>query len=111
MSCGIVTEFLKINPIVSNTNVLEDVSTNYAGAGICVKQVLLERGQKVIQHKHKYPHLSILQHGQVTVYTDKWERKMIGPASVVIEANINHMVVAHTDAMWLCVHIGEPEIA
>lgn len=111
MSCGIVTEFLKEHPIVSNTNVLEDISTSYSGAGIAVKQVLLKAGQQVIQHKHKYAHLSILQHGQVTVYTDLIKRRMTGPASMVIEANVNHMVIAHTDAMWLCVHIGEPEIA
>jgi len=111
MSCGIVTEFLKINPIVSNANVLEDISTNYVGAGISVKQVLILKGMKVVQHKHRYPHLSILQYGEVTVYTDKWEREMRGPDSVVIEANLNHMVIAHTDTMWLCVHIGEPEVA
>ena len=111
MSCGIVTEFLREHPIVSNTNVLEEVSLNYVGAGICVKQVLLKKGQQVVQHKHKYAHLSILQKGRVTVYTDELELELRGPASFVIEANVNHMVIAHTDAMWLCVHIGEPEIA
>ena len=104
MSCGIVTEFLKQNPITGHENVLEDISTNYGGAGVLVKQVLIERGMQVVQHKHRYAHLSILQYGHVTISTDQWTRQMHGPDSIVIEAGINHMVIAHTDSMWLCVH-------
>jgi quercetin dioxygenase-like cupin family protein len=110
MSCGAVTEFLKSHP-VRYDNVLEDISTNYEGAGICVKQVLIEAGMQVVQHKHRYAHLSILQYGHVTVSTDQWTKEMRGPDSVVIEKGVNHMVIAHTDSMWLCVHIGEPQIA
>lgn len=107
MSCGIVTQYLKEHPIVSNGNVLEDVSTNYVGAGIGVKQVLLMAGQQVVQHRHKYAHLSILQYGRVTVITDDFTREMEGPDSIVIAAHKNHIVIAHTDSMWLCVHATE----
>jgi hypothetical protein len=93
MSCGIVTEFIKKHPLSSN-NVLEDISTNYEGAGILVKQVLIPAGLNVVQHKHKYEHLSILQYGHVTIVTDNFTKDLRGPDSIVIAAN----------CMWLCVH-------
>jgi quercetin dioxygenase-like cupin family protein len=106
MSCG-VTQFLKEHPIVGNRNVLEDISTNYVGAGVGVKQVLLPAGYQIVQHQHKYAHLSILQYGRITIMTDDFTREMEGPDSIVIAAHKNHMVIAHTDAMWLCVHATE----
>lgn len=106
MGCG-VTQFIKDNNIVMTEDVLEDVSVNYTGAGVGVKQVLLRAGQVVIQHKHKYAHLSVLVYGKVTVKTDDFTRDMEGPEGMVIEAHVNHMVTAHTDALWLCVHNTE----
>jgi hypothetical protein len=32
---------------------------------------------------------------------------MEGPESVVVKAGVHHYVEAQTDALWLCVHIGE----
>ena len=110
MSCGIVTEFVSKHNI-SLDNVLEDISTNYEGAGILVKQVLIPKGMQVVQHKHKYEHLSILQYGKVTLITDEYTKELCGPDSIVIPADTHHMVIAHTDSMWLCVHIGAPELA
>lgn len=106
MGCG-VTQFMRDNNVVMADSVLEDVSVNYSGAGVGVKQVLLKAGQMVIQHKHKFSHLSVLVYGKVTVKTDEMEKELEGPEAMVIEAHINHMVTAHTDALWLCVHNTE----
>jgi len=106
MSCG-VTQFLQDNPIVGTDNVLEDISINYVGGGVGVKQVLLKEGVQVVQHKHRYAHLSVLIYGRVLVMTDDWSKELEGPTSLVIEAHMNHMVIAYTDALWLCVHNTE----
>jgi quercetin dioxygenase-like cupin family protein len=103
MGCGVVTEFIQKHPL-SVENVLEDFSTNYEGVGLKVKQVLIPAGHQVVQHKHPYPHLSILQYGRVQVMTDEWTKELVGPDCLVIEAHVHHMVIAHTDAMWLCIH-------
>ena len=105
MGCGIL-EFVKDHPFPQE-NVLEDISINYRGAGMGVKQVTLKAGQHVIQHKHLYAHLSILIYGSVTVTTDEWMKDLSGPASLVIQAGINHSVTVHSDALWLCVHATE----
>lgn len=107
MGCGVVSQFIKDNNIVMQDNVLEDVSINYVGAGVGVKQVLLKEGQHVIQHQHKYAHLSVLVYGKVTVTTDDRTVELEGPTSMVIEAGVNHYVIAHTDALWMCVHNTE----
>jgi quercetin dioxygenase-like cupin family protein len=103
MGCGVVTEFIKTHPLRAD-NVLEDISVNYQGCGIFVKQVLLPAGHQVVQHTHPYAHLSVLQYGRVQVITDEWTKELVGPDSIVIAPDTHHMVIAHTDAMWLCIH-------
>jgi quercetin dioxygenase-like cupin family protein len=103
MSCGVVTEFIKTHPLTPG-NVLEDVSINYRGAGIHVKEVVLKEGMEVIKHSHPYDHLSILVYGSVTVTTDDFKMDLEGPTSIVIRANLNHAVMAHSDSLWMCIH-------
>ena len=103
MGCG-VTQFMSDNRVVMEPSVLEDISTNYQGAGIFVKQVMLKAGQVTIKHQHPYDHLSLLLSGIVTVETDEGTVTLEGPNSIVIKANLNHKVTTHTDALWLCIH-------
>jgi quercetin dioxygenase-like cupin family protein len=103
MGCG-VTRFMTENKITLQDNVLEDVSVNFLGAGVGVKQVTLKAGQEVLTHKHKYDHLSILVYGKVTVMTDEEAHELEGPESIVVKAELNHYLKAETDALWLCVH-------
>ena len=107
MGCGIVTEFMLKNNVSMIPDATKDISVDYIGAGVGVKQVTLTAGQQVIQHKHKYPHLSILIYGEVTLATDEFTKVLKGPTSVVIEAGIYHYVHALTDSLWLCVHGSE----
>jgi quercetin dioxygenase-like cupin family protein len=107
MGCGTITRLAQEASISPGVNVLEDVSTNFDGAGVSVKVTPLKAGQEVIQHKHKYPHLSVLMSGVVLLRTDSTE-KMISatkePQSIIIEADTYHAVYAVTNAVWLCVH-------
>jgi quercetin dioxygenase-like cupin family protein len=107
MGCGVVTARALEAGITPGVNVLEDVSANFDGAGVSVKVTPLKEGMEVIQHKHAYPHLSILMSGVVVLKTDDWSRIINAkkePQSVVIEADKYHAVIAVTDAVWLCVH-------
>jgi quercetin dioxygenase-like cupin family protein len=103
MGCG-VTEFMQTNNVQMREGVLEDVSTNYVGAGLHVKEIPLKADQCVIKHKHHYDHLSILMSGTVVLETDEYTRILEAPTSVVIKANLYHKLTAMTDALWLCVH-------
>ena len=108
MGCGIVSNLALEAGITPGVNVLEDVSTDYAGAGVSVKRTLIKKGQQVIQHKHAYPHLSILMSGVVFLCTDEGQRRIdarLEPQSIVIEADKYHAVIAVTNAEWLCVYV------
>lgn len=102
MGCG-VTQFMRENN-VQMSSALEDVSTDFRGAGLWVKHVPLKAGQCVIKHKHDYAHLSVLLSGIVTVETDEGTHQLDGPTSIVISAGLYHKLTALTDALWMCVH-------
>lgn len=103
MGCG-VTEFMRENNVQMRDGILEDVSINYSGAGLRVKEIPLKENQCVIKHKHSYDHLSVLLNGIVVLETDEYTKVLEGPTSVVIKANLYHKLTAMTDALWLCVH-------
>lgn len=107
MGCGVVTARAIEAGITPGVNVLEDVSKNFEGAGVSVKVTPLKAGMEVIQHKHAYPHLSILMSGVVVLKTDNWSKTINAkkePQEVVIEADTYHAVIALTNAVWLCIH-------
>jgi quercetin dioxygenase-like cupin family protein len=103
MGCG-VTEYMKENNVQMQESIFEDISINYRGAGIHVKQVTLQANQCVIKHKHEYDHLSVLLSGMVLLETDEYKKILEGPTSVVIKGGLFHKVTTLTDALWLCVH-------
>lgn len=113
MGCGKITTLAEKLGIQAGINVLEDISTDFEGAGISLKFVPLKKNQFVIQHKHKYPHLSVLLSGKVLLESDGSQKLLdasIEPQSIVIPAGAYHQVTALSDAVWLCVHNKEDEV-
>src|SRR5277367_6682760 len=111
MSCGTIQKQIKENGWTAGTNVLEDISLNFSGAGLHTKITLLKKDMQVFQHKHVYDHLSVLLDGIVIVETDEGPGHgpylMVAkdePVSMVIKANIYHKVSALSDATWMCIH-------
>lgn len=107
MGCGVVTKTAEALGVQAGKDVLVDVSTDLVGAGVSVKYTPLKKGLTVIQHKHAYPHLSILVSGIVIVRNDDETFRLDatkGPKHCVISAGKYHSVEALTDAVWLCVH-------
>jgi quercetin dioxygenase-like cupin family protein len=61
----------------------------------------------LVQHKHKFDHLSILASGSIELMVDG-ERKIIhAPACLTIEADKHHGVKSLTDVVWYCIHATE----
>ena len=61
----------------------------------------------LVQHKHKFSHLSILASGSIELMVDG-ERKIIhAPACLTIEADKHHGVKSLTDVVWYCIHATE----
>jgi quercetin dioxygenase-like cupin family protein len=80
---------------------------HHFSAGVYAKETLIPAGQVLVQHKHKFSHLSILASGSIELMVDG-ERKIIhAPACLTIEANKHHGVKSLTDVVWYCIHATE----
>lgn len=89
-----------------------DLSLRFHGAGVYVIQTLLHPGAEVVQHVHKYDHLSIIpRNGRVELMVEGEDpRTLTGPCSVVIEAGKKHSVRALTPVLWQCIHRIDGEV-
>lgn len=74
--------------------------------GLFAKQILIPKNHHIVQHKHKYDHLSIAI-GHVIVATDKGTEEHKGISCINIEAEMNHEVTALEDTVWFCIHATE----
>jgi quercetin dioxygenase-like cupin family protein len=80
---------------------------HYFSAGVYAKETLIPAGHVLVQHKHKFSHLSILASGSIELMVDG-ERKIIhAPACLTIEADKHHGVKSLTDVVWYCIHATE----
>ena len=80
---------------------------HYFSAGVYAKETLIPAGHVLVQHKHKFSHLSILASGSIELMVEG-ERKIIhAPACLTIEADKHHGVKSLTDVVWYCIHATE----
>lgn len=78
--------------------------SHHFSAGVYAKETHIPAGHVLVQHKHKFSHLSILASGSIELMADG-ERKIIhAPACLTIEADKHHGVKSLTDVVWYCIH-------
>lgn len=77
---------------------------HHFSSGVYAKETRIPAGQVLVQHAHKYDHLSILAQGSVEVVVDGKKEILHAPACLTIEANKHHGVKSLTDVVWYCVH-------
>jgi len=80
------------------------VINHHFSSGVYAKETRIPAGQVLVQHAHKYDHLSILAQGSVEVMVDGNKEILHAPACLTIEANKHHGVKSLTDVVWYCVH-------
>ena len=79
--------------------------------GLYAKETHIDAGQMLMQHKHKYSHLSVLAKGKVVVVKDGDIQIVEAPACLEIVAGENHGVKAITDCVWFCIHATDEKDA
>ena len=77
---------------------------HFFGPGVYAKESRIPAGHLLVQHAHKYDHLSILASGSVELVVDGEMSVVNAPACFTIKANKHHGVKTLTDAVWHCVH-------
>lgn len=90
------------------------VISHHFSSGVYAKETRISAGQVLVQHAHKFDHMSILAQGSVEVMVDGKKDILRAPALLTIEANKHHGVKALTDVVWYCIHatscVDEDEI-
>ena len=77
---------------------------HFFSSGVYAKQIFVPKDHFVIQHTHKFSHLSILAKGKVIVKTDENEQIYEAPACLTILEGINHAIIALENCIWYCIH-------
>jgi quercetin dioxygenase-like cupin family protein len=77
---------------------------HYFSSGVYTKETRIPAGHILVQHKHKFDHLSILASGSVELAVDGVKTVIHAPACLTIEANKHHGVKSLTDVVWYCIH-------
>ena len=77
---------------------------HHFSAGVYAKETRIPAGYVLVQHKHKFDHLSILASGSIELMVDGVRSEVHAPACLTIEANKHHGVKSLTDVVWYCIH-------
>lgn len=78
---------------------------HFFGGGLAIKRFELPQGHFLIQHKHKYDHMTIIGEGRGTLTVDgEADREVRGGECVFVAAKKNHKFTAIEDLVIFCVH-------
>lgn len=77
---------------------------HHFSSGVYAKEVRIPSGATLLQHKHKYDHMSILASGLARVIVNERTTLYEAPAVIDIHAGEAHTVQALSDCVWFCVH-------
>ena len=80
---------------------------HHFSAGVYAKETRIPAGHVLVQHKHKFSHLSILASGSIELMVDGERKSIHAPACLTIEADKHHGVKSLTDVVWYCIHATE----
>lgn len=78
--------------------------SHHFGGGVYAKETRIPAGFVLVQHAHKFDHLSILAEGSVEAIIDGERSVINAPACITIAANKHHGIKSLTDVVWYCVH-------
>lgn len=77
---------------------------HHFGAGVYIKEGVIQQGMFIKKHIHSYDHLSVLCSGTAKVTIDGESTLMRGPKVIEIKAGQEHTIESLTPLVWLCIH-------
>jgi len=83
-----------------------EIKHHFAG-GIYAKETVIPANNLLVQHIHKFDHLSILAMGSVELVVDEIKTVIHAPACLTIKAGKHHGIRTLTDAVWYCIHASK----
>ena len=77
---------------------------HHFSSGVYAKETHIPMGHVLVQHTHKFSHLSILAVGTVELMVDGIKSTISAPACITMQEGRHHGVKALTDVVWYCAH-------
>lgn len=75
--------------------------------GMYVREIFIPAGTVIVGKLHKHSHPNFLLSGDVSVFTESnGLQRLKGPLSMISEACTKRVVYAHTDTVWVTVHLN-----
>ena len=88
-------------------NFIEPEIRHHFGGGVYAKETIIPAGKWLVQHAHKFDHLSVLAQGSIELIVDGAVTVVNAPACLTIKAGKHHGVKSLTDVIWYCIHATE----
>jgi quercetin dioxygenase-like cupin family protein len=85
-------------------NFIEPEIQHHFGGGVYAKETFIPAGKWLVQHTHKFDHLSILVQGSIELIVDGQATVMHAPMCLKITANKHHGIKSLSDVIWFCIH-------
>ena len=85
-------------------NFIDPKIYHHFGGNVYAKETFIPADKWLVQHSHKFDHLSILAQGSVELIVDGKTSVIHAPACLTIEAGKHHGVKSLTDVVWYCIH-------
>lgn len=85
-------------------NFIEPEMQHHFGGGVYAKETFIPAGKWLVQHTHKFDHLSVLAQGSIELIVDGTVSVVHAPTCLTIQANKHHGVRSLTDVVWYCIH-------
>lgn len=80
-------------------------TTHHFSDNLYAKEIRVQKGGAITQHRHNYSHLSLLAKGKVRLITPgEPDRILVAPAVLEIVAGRHHAIEALEDSTWFCIH-------
>ncbi len=83
---------------------IEPEVRHHFGGGVYAKETLIPADKWLVQHMHKFDHLSVLAQGSIELIVDGQKSVVHAPACLTLEAGKHHGVRSLTDVVWYCIH-------
>ncbi len=83
---------------------IEPEIQHHFGGGVYAKETFIPAGKWLVQHTHKFDHLSVLAQGSIELIVDGEVSIVSAPACLTIAAGKHHGIKSLTDVVWYCIH-------
>ena len=77
---------------------------HHFGGGVYAKETFIPANKLLVQHTHKFDHLSVLAKGSVELVIDGEKSIVHAPMCLTIKAGKHHGIRSLTDVIWYCIH-------